>query len=266
MGKIQIGINLEFVRHEDKSFEWGVKKAAELGYEYVEPMVHWGRELLSEAGYFHSVSMLDDPLRLSRACAQAGIKMSGLSTHTPITKPEIGDTTNYDLTTAVPDAKVTMLPGTYVIKDGTLQVKNTSQLVGENVGFFFTGTFNLLIVKLGSSFFFDPDTVISLTAPKQGEMAGLLFYGSRSLPNATISTILSNNAQVLLGTIYMPTSSLVIDSAAQVGHQSAYTAIVARRVVLMSGPDLVLNTNYDRSDVPVPAGIRGAGQGVSLVK
>jgi sugar phosphate isomerase/epimerase len=90
MGKIQIGINLEFVRHEDKSFEWGVKKAAELGYEFVEPMVHWGRELLSEAGYFHSVSMLDDPLRLSRACAQAGIKMSGLSTHTPITKPEIG--------------------------------------------------------------------------------------------------------------------------------------------------------------------------------
>lgn len=90
MGKIKIGINMEFVRHDDKSFEWGVKKAAELGYEYVEPMVHWGRELLSEAGYFHSVSMLDDPLRLARACAQHRIKMSGLSTHTPITKPEIG--------------------------------------------------------------------------------------------------------------------------------------------------------------------------------
>lgn len=90
MGKIKIGINLEFVRHEDKSYEWGVKKAAELGYEYVEPMVHWGRELLSEAGYFHSVSMLDDPLRLARACRQYGVKLSGLSAHTPITKPEIG--------------------------------------------------------------------------------------------------------------------------------------------------------------------------------
>jgi sugar phosphate isomerase/epimerase len=56
----------------------------------VEPMVHWGRELLSEAGYFHSVSMLDDPLRLKRACAKAGIKLSGLSAHTPLTKPEIG--------------------------------------------------------------------------------------------------------------------------------------------------------------------------------
>jgi sugar phosphate isomerase/epimerase len=89
MGKIGIGINLEFIRHADKPFEWGVEKAAALGYEYVEPMVHWGRELLSEAGYFHSVSMLDDPLRLKRACEKSGVKLSGLSAHCPLIKPEI---------------------------------------------------------------------------------------------------------------------------------------------------------------------------------
>jgi sugar phosphate isomerase/epimerase len=89
MAKIFVGINMEFVRHHDKSFEWGVEKAAELGYDYVEPMVHWGRELLSEAGYFHSVSMLDDPFRVKRACEKAGIRLSGLSTHTPLCKPEI---------------------------------------------------------------------------------------------------------------------------------------------------------------------------------
>lgn len=89
MGKIGIGINLEFVRHDDKPFEWGVEKAAELGYEYVEPMVHWGRELLSEAGYFHSVSMLDDPYRVKRACDNAGVKLSGLSAHSPLCRPEI---------------------------------------------------------------------------------------------------------------------------------------------------------------------------------
>lgn len=89
MGKIALGVNMEFVRHADKNFEWGVAKAAELGYEYVEPMVHWGRELLSEAGYFHSVSMLDDPYRVKDACAKAGIKLSGLSAHTPLCKPEI---------------------------------------------------------------------------------------------------------------------------------------------------------------------------------
>ena len=80
---------MEFVRHEDKPFEWGVGKAAELGYEHVEPMVHWGRELLSEAGYFHSVSMLDDPLRVKRACAAAGVELSGFSAHTTPCKPEI---------------------------------------------------------------------------------------------------------------------------------------------------------------------------------
>jgi sugar phosphate isomerase/epimerase len=86
---IYVGINMEFVRHEDQSFEWGIEKAAQLGYEYVEPMVHWGRELLSEAGYFHSVSMYDDPYRIRRACQRAGIRLSALSAHCPLCKPEI---------------------------------------------------------------------------------------------------------------------------------------------------------------------------------
>lgn len=90
MGTISLGVNLEFVRHDDKPFEWGVEKAAELGYEYVEPMVHWGRELLSEAAYFHSVSMLDDPYRIRRACEGAGVKLSALSGHSVLCKPEVG--------------------------------------------------------------------------------------------------------------------------------------------------------------------------------
>jgi sugar phosphate isomerase/epimerase len=90
MADVYIGINFEYVRHHDKNFEFAVEKAAELGYEYVEPMVHWGRELLSEAGYFHSVSLLDDPYRVKRACERAGVKLSGLSSHAPLCKPEIG--------------------------------------------------------------------------------------------------------------------------------------------------------------------------------
>ena len=86
---IKLGINMEYVRHHDKPFEYGVMKAAEIGYEYVEPMVHLGRELLSEARYFHSVSMYDDPLWAREVAERAGIKFSGLSAHTPLCKPEI---------------------------------------------------------------------------------------------------------------------------------------------------------------------------------
>ena len=86
---IKLGINMEFVRSHDMSFTDGVKKAAEIGYEYCEPIVHWGRELLSEAGYFHSVSMFNDPLLIKDICDRNKIKISGLSSHTPLCKPEI---------------------------------------------------------------------------------------------------------------------------------------------------------------------------------
>jgi sugar phosphate isomerase/epimerase len=88
-GIVRLGINMEFVRHHDMSFAKGVAKAAEIGYEYIEPMVHLGRELLSEAGYFHSVSLFDDPLWVKELCATHGVKLSGLSSHTPLCKPEI---------------------------------------------------------------------------------------------------------------------------------------------------------------------------------
>jgi sugar phosphate isomerase/epimerase len=89
MGKVSVGINLEFARSQDKSFEWAMAEAASLGFEYVEPMVHWGRELLSAAGYFHSVSMLDDPFRVRRAAEQHGLKISALSAHSPLCRPDV---------------------------------------------------------------------------------------------------------------------------------------------------------------------------------
>jgi sugar phosphate isomerase/epimerase len=89
MAKVLIGVNTEFVRHADKPFEWAVEKAAQLGYDYIEPWVHLGRELMSEAGYYMTVSMLDDPYRIKRACEKAGVELSGLSCHSPLCRPDI---------------------------------------------------------------------------------------------------------------------------------------------------------------------------------
>jgi sugar phosphate isomerase/epimerase len=83
------GVNMEFIRHEDKPFAEGVARAAQIGYRFVEPMVHMGRELLSEAGYFHSFSMDDDPLEMKDVLDQCGVSASGLSAHCPLMRPEI---------------------------------------------------------------------------------------------------------------------------------------------------------------------------------
>lgn len=89
MGNVYIGLNTEFSRSSDKPFEWAVEEAAEMGYEYIEPMVHFGRELMSEAGYFHTVSMFDDPYRIKEACDKAGLKISALQSHGPLGRPEV---------------------------------------------------------------------------------------------------------------------------------------------------------------------------------
>lgn len=154
-------------------------------------------------------------------------------------------------------SRVTFAPGIYVIKNGPFLVTVESRIKGEGVGFYLQGA---------SFFVFDPLSKVELSAPKDGPMAGLLFFGSRSQSKLLINTILSSNAQKMLGTLYLPNTSLVVESLARVGGDSAYTAIVARRLVLLDNPHLILNSNYGDTDVPVPDGIKGAGQPVMLVK
>jgi sugar phosphate isomerase/epimerase len=88
MASFKLSVNMEFVRSADKPFEWGVAKAAELGYRYVEPMVHTGWELLSEVDYFHSFSMEEDPLLMREILERHGMKASSISGHSPLMKPE----------------------------------------------------------------------------------------------------------------------------------------------------------------------------------
>jgi 3-oxoisoapionate decarboxylase len=89
MGDIQIGVNLEYIRSADKSFAYGAKKAAEIGYKYIEPCVATGRDLLAEGGYYHMLSMEDDPLQYKELLDGLGLKCTGLSSHSPLAKPEI---------------------------------------------------------------------------------------------------------------------------------------------------------------------------------
>jgi Flp pilus assembly protein TadG len=174
------------------------------------------------------------------------------------------------------DAVVTFNPGIYIFKDGPLIVEDEATLTGQNVGLFFTGH--------RAGLLFDGDTTISLTAPKAGIMAGLLIFEDRNtvMPEATprskrkadlpadrsnsrsrIYRIVSNNARTLLGTIYLPRGRLVIDADKPVGDMSAYTVIVAHRLELYDGPHLVLNSGYDKTDIPVPRGV-GSQRGVVL--
>ena len=89
-GRIGVGINLEFVRHADKSLAYGIKSAARIGYKYVEPCFLMGRCLLSNAGYCHVTSMDTDPEEIKQMVGEAGVKISALSSHSDLLNPEYG--------------------------------------------------------------------------------------------------------------------------------------------------------------------------------
>jgi hypothetical protein len=71
----------------------------------------------------------------------------------------------------------------------------------------------------------------------------------------TYHQITSNDARNLVGTMYFPKSKLLIDATNPVADRSDYTVIIAREFELRDGPELVLNTNYESSTVPVPEGV-----------
>jgi Flp pilus assembly protein TadG len=145
-------------------------------------------------------------------------------------------------------AQVTLSAGTYVISGAPLEVSGTSTFTGTHVGFYLDGPAAVLNFK---------DTAtINLTGATNSEMAGLLIFEDPAAPAGRQHHIASSNVQNLTGTIYLPQGYLLVDPNAVVAGSSAYTAIIANRLELSSGPELILNSNYGSTDVPVPSGIK----------
>ena len=149
-------------------------------------------------------------------------------------------------------ASVTFDPGTYIIKDGKFTVDKKAKVSGEHVGFYLAGKNSLID--------FSDDASVTLTGALDGEMAGLLFFEDRSVSLGRTHHIKSTNVDVLTGTIYLSRGKLLIDPNSQIAEDSAYTAIIVRQLELTEGPELVLNSDYGATDVPVPAGIRSSAE------
>ena len=117
-----------------------------------------------------------------------------------------------------------------------------------------------------ASFHFTSDTSITLTAPKSGPMAGILFWEARSASQGRKHMIQSNNAETLVGTFYLPRGTLVVNASVPVAAESAFTAIVADKLEMLEKPNLVLNSDYTATDIPVPEGIGGGIKEVRLTR
>jgi hypothetical protein len=146
------------------------------------------------------------------------------------------------------NSRIKLKPGIYII-DNVLKVSGTASLEGNSVGFYMKG--------LAATFQFDSGTTIDLAAPKDGPMAGLLFFEDRNAPPLRQHIINSNNARRLVGTFYLPAGTLYVGANAPVADNSEYTAFVVHSLQLEEGPKVVLRSDYEMTDVPVPPGLIG---------
>lgn len=153
-----------------------------------------------------------------------------------------------------------MEAGTYNFQNGRLYVGADTHLWGEDVHLHFSGTApgNGIVLVLGRR------TTINFWAPRHGPAAGLLITGDRESPKTQRYQILSDNANVLEGTIYVPQGKVEIGSSQPISRDANYTIIVAKEFELAPGPAMTMdinvasfqfNTDYHLSDVPVPPGL-----------
>ena len=150
------------------------------------------------------------------------------------------------------NARVTFSPGDYIIKDGMFLVSSKSLAKGKDVGFFLTGSLAWIS--------FMGDAEIDFSGREKGDLAGMLFFEDPKSSLFRIHNISASMAHTLTGTIYLPRGTLLVDPNSEVGAKSAYTAIIVQKLVVQNGPNLVLNSNYSATTVPVPEGIVTSSQ------
>jgi len=159
------------------------------------------------------------------------------------------------------NANVQMNPGDYIISGGQLLVQGNAVLTGENV--------SVLMDDATGNIFFNGNAEVNLSAPVDGPMAGIVI-ASRSVCGGTdchfrIFEIKSVNVSALLGTIYVPEDRFIINTTMPISEGAAFTIILSRYLQGQRSPQLVLNTDYDATDVPVPDGFIGS-EGSRLIQ
>ncbi|MGY2048834.1 pilus assembly protein TadG-related protein [Methylobacterium sp. JK268] len=180
--------------------------------------------------------MKDGPLVVGPAAARLGVTAAGLGTPSACADPTA--TINVNLLNCTVGLSVAI-----------------GSLKGTNVGFYFTGTVAPDSDGVVRPLNFLKNSRVELTAPRTGDMAGLLFHEDRAAPEGRRFEITSDSARRLVGTIYLPRGTFAVAANQVVADLSEYTAIVARRITLAQAPRLVINADYAATDVPVPKGL-----------
>lgn len=149
---------------------------------------------------------------------------------------------------------LTLAPGEHYF-EGNLAAKGGSLITGTDV---------VLIFGPNTSLDLRGASNISLNGRQSGPLAGFVIAVDRGATGTfQIQTDPFTN---ITGAVYAPTVNLDLDGSHQAAQGSQWTVITARAVTLTGSPDIVINSNYAGSSVPVPTGVGTNVQGNVVLK
>jgi Flp pilus assembly protein TadG len=142
-------------------------------------------------------------------------------------------------------SRLTLNPGTYILKGGGLSVSGGSYLTGAGVTFYntFAAGYSYGAISLSGG------TYNQLSAPTTGPLAGILFFQDRSLTSGAASSLSGGATSRFDGALYFPKTALSYSG----GTGTEYTIIVAKTLSFSGGT--ILNNNY--SSLPAGPPVKG---------
>lgn len=146
-------------------------------------------------------------------------------------------------------AKLVLNPGEHYFVNGTMKFSGQAT---------FSGTDVVVIFKAMTAIAFNGKASMSLEGRKSGSYAGFVMITDRSQTGSL--AISTDSARLLHGTIYMPQATLdVSGSGNKVADQSPWTVVVVKQLAVSGSANLVINSSYGTSTIPVPSGVGSSG-------
>ena len=142
-----------------------------------------------------------------------------------------------------PQADVKLEPGTYIFRDGYLQVQAQASLKGEGVTLFFVGSNTRMEVRGGGH--------VELKAPKEGDLAGFVIVDRKYSWNSITESEIQGGGRInIVGIVYAPQWKLIISGNGDMNEEAKYVAMIADSFFMEGNGRLYVNADAQAADLP----------------
>ena len=182
------------------------------------------------------VAPLPDPLAYVQAPSVSGCSYTNVSVGSNVTTT-LNPGTYCGGLTINGGAAVTFNPGTYVLDGGGMTVNGNATLSGSSVTFYDTqGYAPYQPINLSGT------SQSNLSAPTSGPLAGILFFGDRSIGTGGGTSVITGNSHTTFdGAIYFAHTGITYTGNSS---SSGYTFVVGYDVTFSGNTNVTVGNNY----------------------